>query len=269
MIAYMNMGKRSRNSLKHLLVTLFHRKSRKSVIFNRFLILLNISVFGIFALEYTYPGHPSLHLLELFFGIAFLLEYLARLWIAPRRFAFVTDIFSIIDVLVIISLFSPYLIGNLALLRVLRSLRVLRTYYILSLLKKENKTIAHYQATLVSTLNFLVFLAIMTVIVFVAESQFNPHINTYLDALYFTVSTLTTTGYGDVIATGPWGKLLSVVAMLIGITLFLQLTRTIFTGAKLHYTCNECGLGAHDVDSTHCKHCGNLLKHKHSSFATH
>jgi len=223
-------------------------------------------VFAIFALEAFIPGHPTIHVLELIFGTIFLLEYAARLWIAPRRLSFVFDVFSIIDVLVIASLFAPLLVGNLALLRVLRSLKVLRTYYLVSLLKKESKAVAQYRATVVSILNFFVFLAIMTAIVFVAESQFNPYINTYLDALYFTVSTLTTTGYGDVTATGPWGKMLSVVAMLIGITLFLQLTRTIFRGAKVHYTCPECGLSAHDVDSTHCKHCGGIINHKHHSY---
>lgn len=259
------MKKRSFSRLHNTLTTLFHRRSRKSILFNRFLIALNIAVFGIFILEALYPGHSIIQVLEILFGAAFLLEYLARLWIAPRRFAFVFDVFSIIDLLVVLSLFAPLLVGNLALLRVLRSLKVLRTYYLVNLAKKESKTVARYRATIISILNFFVFLAIMTMIVFVAESQFNPHINTYLDALYFTVSTLTTTGYGDVTAAGPWGKVLSVVAMLIGITLFLQLTRTIFRGAKIHYTCSECGLSAHDIDAIHCKHCGHSVKHKHYS----
>jgi len=224
-------------------------------------------VFAIFALEAFIPGHPVIRTLELSFATIFLFEYIARLWIAPRRLAFMTDVFSIIDIMVVASLFAPLLIGNLALLRILRSLKILRTYYLVNLLKKESKSVAQYRATVVSVLNFFVFLAIMTVIVFVAESQFNPYINNYLDALYFTVSTLTTTGYGDVTATGPWGKMLSVMAMLIGITLFLQLTRTIFRGAKVHYTCAECGLSAHDIDSTHCKHCGNTINHKHYSFS--
>lgn len=260
------MAKRATKSLKTKLITLFHRRTPQSMLFNRVLIALNVAVFGIFVLEYYYPEHPAIHVLELLFGVVFLTEYLARLWIAPRKTVFIFDVFSIIDALVIISLFSPILVGNLSLLRVLRSLRVLRTYYIVNLLKEQNKAVAQYKATLVSVLNFFVFLAIMTAIVFVAESQFNPYINTYLDALYFTVSTLTTTGYGDVIATGPWGKILSVVAMLIGITLFLQLTRTIFIGAKVHYTCPECGLSAHDVDSTYCKHCGSIIKYKHASY---
>jgi voltage-gated potassium channel len=261
------MKRRSLKKLKKRLTTLFHKRTPHSILFNRALIVLNVAVFGIFLLEALYPGHPSIHILEIGFGVVFLLEYLARFWIAPRKSAFAFDIFSIIDILVILSLFAPLLIGNLALLRVLRSLKILRTYYLVNLAKKESKTLARYSATLVSVLNFFVFLGIMTAIVFVAEAQFNPYINTYLDALYFTVSTLTTTGYGDVTAAGPWGKILSVIAMLIGITLFLQLTRTIFRGAKVYYTCKECGLSAHDVDAIHCKHCGSTVRHKHYSQA--
>ncbi len=259
------MKKRTSSPLKKKVASLFHRRSRKSIIFNRVLIVLNISVFAVFALEAFFPGHPLIRVLELSFGTIFLIEYITRLWIAPRKMSFVADIFSFIDILVVISLFAPLLIGNLALLRILRSLKILRTYYLLDLAKKESKAIARYRATILSVLNFFVFLGIMTAIVFVAESQVNPYINTHLDALYFTVSTLTTTGYGDVTATGQWGKILSVIAMLIGITLFLQLTRTVFRGAKVPYTCSECGLSAHDLDSTYCKHCGSVIKQKHYS----
>ena len=251
--------------LKKRLVALFHKRTPQSKAFNRLLIVLNVAVFGLFIFESLNPGNPGLRVAELIFGSLFLLEYLARLWIAPKRLAFFIDVFSIIDLLVIVSLFAPFLVGNFALLRVLRSLKILRTYYIVNLLKRESKLVANFHATIISILNFAVFLGIMTAIVFVAEAQFNPHINTYIDALYFTVATLTTTGYGDVTAAGPWGKILSVVAMLIGITLFLQLTRTIFRGAKVYYTCSECGLSAHDIDAIHCKHCGAPVKHKHYS----
>ncbi|PCI89610.1 ion transporter [Candidatus Kaiserbacteria bacterium] len=261
----MVMKQHSSSKFKKQLTSLFHKRTRKSIIFNRFLIILNVSVFGIFVLEALYSGSQAIRIAEVMFGLLFLLEYMARLWIAPKRLSFAFNVFSIIDVLVIISLFSPLFIGNLALLRVLRSLKILRTYYLLHLAKKESKFLFHYSNTIESLLNFLVFLAIMTIIVFVAEAQFNPHINSYLDALYFTVSTLTTTGYGDVTAIGPWGKLLSVVAMLIGITLFLQLTRTVFRGAKIQYSCKNCGLSAHDLDSIHCKHCGAPIKKKHYS----
>lgn len=259
------MQTKKASTLHQQLRSLFHGRSKKSTLFNRILIFLNLAVFGIFALEHFNPGNPSIIVLELTFGVIFLLEYVARLWIAPKKVAHVFNIYSIIDLLVLISLFAPTFIGNLALLRILRSLKILRTYYLVNLAEKESTTIARYRATIVSVLNFFAFLGIMTAIVFVAEAQFNPHINSYLDALYFTVSTLTTTGFGDITAAGPWGKLLSVVAMLVGITLFFQLTRTIFTGARVSYTCKDCGLTTHDFDATHCKHCGKPIKHRHGS----
>ena len=77
----------------------------------------------------------------------------------------------------------------------------------------------------------------------------------YIDALYFTVATLTTTGFGDITMRTPGGKLLSV-----GVALFVQLARAIFQPPKIKYKCPECGLNRHEPDAIHCKHCGKALK---------
>ena len=80
------------------------------------------------------------------------------------------------------------------------------------------------------------------------------------DALYFTVATLTTTGFGDITMSGPAGKLFSVFVMVVGVALFVQLARAIFQPQKVRYKCKECGLLRHDLDAVHCKHCGTRLK---------
>ena len=82
----------------------------------------------------------------------------------------------------------------------------------------------------------------------------------YIDALYFTVATLTTTGFGDITMETTGGKLLSVVIMVVGVSLFLQLLRAIFQPSKVKYTCPECGLNRHEPDAVHCKHCGTTIK---------
>ena len=56
------------------------------------------------------------------------------------------------------------------------------------------------------------------------------------------------------------GRLLSVGIMVVGVGLFLQLVRAIFSPAKVKHKCPECGLTKHDVDAIHCKHCGHDLK---------
>ena len=68
------------------------------------------------------------------------------------------------------------------------------------------------------------------------QKDTNPGIETYVDALYFTVTSLTTTGYGDILMEGVWGRLLAVVIMVLGLTLFLRLIRAIaLPGGKVDY----------------------------------
>lgn len=73
------------------------------------------------------------------------------------------------------------------------------------------------------------------------------------------MTTLTTTGFGDITLVGPSGRLLAVVIMVVGVALFLRLVQTIFRPEKVHYRCPDCGLTRHDPDAVHCKHCGRVL----------
>ena len=73
------------------------------------------------------------------------------------------------------------------------------------------------------------------------------------------MTTLTTTGFGDITLHGSVGRILAVLIMFIGVSLFLRLIQTIFRPAKVRYDCPDCGLKRHDPDAVHCKHCGRLL----------
>lgn len=43
-------------------------------------------------------------------------------------------------------------------------------------------------------------------------------IGNYIDALYFTVAMLTTTGFGDITLPGTAGRLLSILMMIVGVS---------------------------------------------------
>jgi Ion channel len=45
---------------------------------------------------------------------------------------------------------------------------------------------------------------------------------------YFTVATLTTTGFGDITLVGTEGRLLAIVMMSVGISLFLRMVQVLF-----------------------------------------
>jgi voltage-gated potassium channel len=100
---------------------------------------------------------------------------------------------------------------------------------------------------------------IMSGVVFETQHRTNPQIANYVDALYFTVTALTTTGFGDITLPGLAGRLLSVVIMLAGVTLFLRLAQALFRPVKVRFPCPSCGLQRHEPDAVHCKACGALL----------
>ena len=58
---------------------------------------------------------------------------------------------------------------------------------------------------------------------------------------------------------GSIGRLISVVIMIFGVTLFLRLIRALLQPHKVRFACPACGLQRHDFDAVHCKACGQIL----------
>ena len=201
----------------------------------------------------------DLHIVEEGIGIAYLLEFAARLFISNSR---IRDIFhpvGLADLIVIASLLAPALAENYSFLRVVRALRLLRSYHMLKTLRKQSKFVRSHEDVIFSVVNLLVFIFVITAVVYVSQVGVNPAIKDYVDALYFTIATLTTTGFGDVTLIGTSGRILAVLIMIFGISLFLRLIQTIFRPGKVRYECPTCGLKRHDNDAVHCKHCGQVL----------
>ncbi len=56
------------------------------------------------------------------------------------------------------------------------------------------------------------------------EKDVNPHLHHYFDAIWWSFSTATTTGYGDIIPVTFAGKVLGILLMLMGTALFAMYT---------------------------------------------
>ena len=192
-------------------------------------------------------------------GVILVIDFLGRLIAKYDRVGFLTRLSTVVDFIVITSLFIPALIGNFAFLRLVRSLRLLRSYVVARELRSVSPFFARNEDVIVSTLNLVVFIFVVTAAVYVLQVPVNDSINNYIDALYFTITTLTTTGFGDVILVGGTGRLLSVLIMIVGVALFIRLVQTIFRPNRVRYECPDCGLTRHEVDAVHCKHCGKQL----------
>ncbi|KKL57570.1 hypothetical protein LCGC14_2234110, partial [marine sediment metagenome] len=148
---------------------------------------------------------------------------------------------------------------GLGFLRVLRTLRLLRSYHLLAQLRRDFPIFRANEELSIAAVNLGVFLFVMTGLIFATQHGINPDIRNYADALYFTVTTLTTTGFGDITLPGTLGRMISVIVMIFGVTLFLRLAQVLFRPSKVRHECPQCGLLLHDIDAVHCKHCGTTL----------
>lgn len=196
---------------------------------------------------------------DIVIGLYLLADLSARAFIAGRSVRFFLRPTTIAEIVVLASLALAPFVGSLAFLRVLRSLRLLQSYQMARDLRRLYPFFRRHESVIHAVLNLVVFVFVVSSLVLVLQIRSNPQISGYSDALYFTVATLTTTGFGDIVLTGPWGRLLSVVIMLAGVALFLRLVQTIFRPAHVEYECPDCGLKEHDRDAVHCKHCGRVI----------
>ncbi len=245
--------------LHRLIDELYNGLSKRASYFRWALLTFDAITILYFILASFFHHVNELHVVEEAIGIIYLIEFCARLFISKTRLHDLVHPAGLADLIVIASLLAPSLAQNYSFLRVVRALRLLRSYHMLKHLRKQSQFVRLHEDIIFSVVNLVVFIFVITAIVFVSQVGINSGITNYIDALYFTIATLTTTGFGDVTLMGTSGHLLAVLIMIFGISLFLRLIQTIFRPSKVRYECPTCGLNRHDVDSVHCKHCGELL----------
>jgi len=238
---------------------LYNGTRTKSVYFRYGLIAFDSVTISFFIVTSMVELTPWIITLDFIIAFVLLLDFFARAIIAKDRINFLIQPVTLLDLLVILALLAPTFIENLAFLRVFRALRLLRSYHLLRDLRGQYKFFAKNEEVIQSVLNLVIFIFVITALVYVFQHEENPQITSYIDALYFTITTLTTTGFGDITLRGDIGHLLSVIIMVLGLGLFLKLVQSVFRPVKVQYECPDCGLNRHDPDAVHCKHCGRIL----------
>lgn len=245
--------------MQALLDELYHGQSSRATRFRFGLLLFDVLTILFFALSTMFPPGLVLYVVDAMIALVLLGDFAARFYLAGWRPRWLLCFDAIADILVIISLLAAFFIDNLAFLRVLRMMRLLRSRRVARDLQDVSPWFRTHQEVIQASLNLLLFIFVIASVVFVVENDVNPEIRNYLDALYFTVTTLTTTGFGDITMEDAPGRFLSIVIMVVGVSLFLNLIRSIFRPEKVRFDCPDCGLMRHDADAVHCKHCGRVL----------
>jgi voltage-gated potassium channel len=205
------------------------------------------------------PRADWLEAADVLIGIVIAADVAARLVISHQRLRDLLNPFIWADLIAVASFLAPIAGEGAGFLRIVRTLRLLRTYSVLARLRADSAFFRQNEEVIVAVANLLVFIFIMTGVVYATQYPRNPAIGNYADALYFTVTALTTTGFGDITLPGTIGRMISVIIMIFGVTLFLRLAQVLFRPNKVPFPCPVCGLQRHDYDAVHCKACGTLL----------
>lgn len=240
---------------------LFYGGHRASIAFQTSLLVLDLATIAYFLATTFVDDAAWLRAIDLLLGILLAFEFTGRMLAHRQPMSYLNNGAALMDLVVVASLFVSALGTNLGFLRILRTVRLLRSYNVLGRLKNRVPAVRRNEEVILAALNLAVFVIMVSSVVFVTQHGTNPKIENFVDALYFSVATLSTTGFGDVTLIGStFGELLSVAMMIIGITLFLRLAQALFRpGGKLNCPCPQCGLQHHDPDARHCKACGHVL----------
>jgi len=228
------------------------------------LVLLSSAVFV--AETYPLPAdvRSQLELIDKAILWIFVAEYVIRLWCSEQRWRYFLSLYSIIDLLAIL----PFFIGasDIRFIRVFRWFRILRLIRFL-----EGRTIIGYisrEDSVIFTrilLTLFIIIFVYSGLIYQVEHPKNPAVfRTFLDAVYFSVATMTTVGYGDVTPNTELGRLLTILMILTGIAIIPWqlgdlIKRLVKTSNKVEKICPGCNLGYHDADAEFCKVCGTPL----------
>lgn len=236
---------------------LYHSQAPTAQRFQFAVLIVDLAIIAFFIATPLLRDNPSFLWIDYSIAALLLVDVVARALASTDILRWLRQLPVIVDIFILLTLLAPGWLINLGFLRILRLWTLSRGASVWRPLRKHG--LGGYQDTIKAVINLLVFLFVVTGFVYTAFANRSEGIAGYIDALYFTVATVTTTGFGDVTLPGTWGKLASIVIMIIGISLFVRLAQSIFRPNKVHFPCPQCGLQKHDPDAVHCKACGHVL----------
>ncbi|XP_057193743.1 potassium voltage-gated channel subfamily KQT member 2 isoform X2 [Triplophysa rosa] len=229
--------------LQNFLYNVLERPRGWAFIYHAYVFLLVFSclVLSVFSTirEYEKSSEDALYILEIVTIVVFGVEYIVRIWSAGcccryrgwrGRLKFARKPFCVIDIMVLIASISVLAAGTQGNVFATSAIRSLRFLQILRMIRMDRRggtwkllgsvVYAHSKELITAWYIGFLCLILASFLVYLAEKEDNVMFETYADALWWGLITLTTIGYGDKYPITWNGRLLAATFTLIGVSFF-------------------------------------------------
>ncbi|XP_051915709.1 potassium voltage-gated channel, KQT-like subfamily, member 2a isoform X4 [Hippocampus zosterae] len=233
----------SYRKLQNFLYTALERPRGWAFIYHAYVFLLVFSclILSVFATirEFKNSSESALYILEIVTIVVFGVEYIVRIWAAGcccryrgwrGRLKFARKPFCVIDMMVLVASVSVLAAGSQGNVFATSAIRSLRFLQILRMLRMDRRggtwkllgsvVYAHSKELITAWYIGFLCLILASFLVYSVEKESNKEFETYADALWWGLITLTTIGYGDKVPKTWNGRLLAATFSMIGVAFF-------------------------------------------------
>ena len=211
---------------------------------------------------------------EWVFTIIFTIEYVARLCCVQQRVRYARSFFGIVDVLAVLPSYLQLVLPGINVLVDVRVLRLLRVFRVLRLGKFVAEFGSLGRALNASKHKIFVFLFFVVIVVLVMGTLMyviegpNNGFTSIPMCVYWSITTMTTVGFGDITPVTDAGRFIASIMMLLGWGTLAVPTGIVgaeFTADRLTHrgksrSCIDCGSIERDNEAKYCRKCGTAFE---------
>jgi voltage-gated potassium channel len=244
--------------LRDRLRQLFHGRSPLALRFQVAAAVVDLLIIAFFIVTPMIRDRPTFLWIDYSIAAILMIEIAARMLASSNVPRLLRQPTMLLDFFILATLLAPETLENFGFLRILRLWSLTQRGWIWAALRETR--LRAWEDAAKAVINLATFLFVVTGFIYSFFFADRPGLAGYVDAFYFTVTTMTTTGFGDIVLPGVAGKLTSIVVMIVGISLFVRLAQAVFRPTKVTFPCPQCALQRHEPDAVHCKACGHVLR---------
>lgn len=225
-----------------------------SVVFDVFIsimIVVSIVVTFMYTFDSLEAYRPIMLIIECITTVVFIVEYALRVFTSDLLYpdktkskaalSFIFSIYGIIDILTIISYFSPIYSNGFVAFRMIRVVRIFRLFKVNTSFDAFNVVagvIQDKKSQIVSSI-FMIFMLMLaaSMCMYGLEHDVQPEsFDNAFSGIWWAMSTVLTVGYGDIYPVTIGGRIVAIIIALLGVCVVAIPTGVISAGFVEYYT---------------------------------